>query len=587
MTEFESDVKRMILNAKAFYHKASLQYADAERVRKTASNFMTRYNPAYRSGNYVAQATPIPDSILAAVNSLGAPQAPLTPTPTPSQAPQQQTVSPAPPKQTNGVKSETPAETPAEVDETPDADQTAAEDMRTRSMSASRPEERAHERDASGKLNFAGMTFQRAQEMIMDEILHYEEPESGLAIYTPFVNLPSRQLVDYYQLIKTPISLKGVQKKVKGIQGRTTATGKTLLPTWDAFETEMSHIWKNARAYNEDGSDLYNLAGELEKHFRGLLDEAKLQVEGPSVKLKLNAPAKTSLKLRLGGAKASPGPRTKSETPGSSGEASKSAPQAPAVDPILERLQSSIQNPPDDSPSARDIAPDTGLTVFSRPTVPSSSDAAGQPTPPVPGFFADPSQPVANPEGRFPAPSLPIMPPMDPYAEFGFPRIDTSGREIFRKTDSQGKPLVRPIMPEILFSVHPHLHLEDPWIVSTKPDPHKREYYHSIQADPLEHFWHIRPHLPTFRNNPNSRILVTVNNVRLQEVDAPGCQPGNRDPEYPWFETRLIPGICNRIEVEALQGPVHIKPMQATPFEQLEWERSYLFIHLLRHPHTY
>ena len=38
----------------------------------------------------------------------------------------------------------------------------------------------------------------------------------------------------------------------------------TELKTWDAFENEMSYIWRNAREYNEDGSEISNLSYELE-----------------------------------------------------------------------------------------------------------------------------------------------------------------------------------------------------------------------------------------------------------------------------------------------------------------------------------
>ncbi len=55
-----------------------------------------------------------------------------------------------------------------------------------------------------------------------------------------------------------------MQKRVRGVRGRASATGVTELRSWDAFEHEMSLIWTNAREYNEDGSDMYNLAGELE-----------------------------------------------------------------------------------------------------------------------------------------------------------------------------------------------------------------------------------------------------------------------------------------------------------------------------------
>lgn len=86
----------------------------------------------------------------------------------------------------------------------------------------------------------------------------------GLQIFLPFQNLPSRSLKDYYQLIKDPMSLAAIQKKVRGVIGREAPTGHTLFKSWDAFEDAFSLIWKNARIYNEDGSDIYNLSLELE-----------------------------------------------------------------------------------------------------------------------------------------------------------------------------------------------------------------------------------------------------------------------------------------------------------------------------------
>ena len=85
----------------------------------------------------------------------------------------------------------------------------------------------------------------------------------GLQIFLPFQNLPSRSLKDYYQLIKDPMSLAAIQKKVRGVIGREAPTGHTLFKSWDAFEDAFSLIWKNARIYNEDGSDIYNLSLEL------------------------------------------------------------------------------------------------------------------------------------------------------------------------------------------------------------------------------------------------------------------------------------------------------------------------------------
>ena len=51
---------------------------------------------------------------------------------------------------------------------------------------------------------------------------------------------------------------------VRGIKGRDKPTGVSFFKSWQAFEDEISYIWKNARQYNEDGSEIFELAGEFE-----------------------------------------------------------------------------------------------------------------------------------------------------------------------------------------------------------------------------------------------------------------------------------------------------------------------------------
>ena len=80
----------------------------------------------------------------------------------------------------------------------------------------------------------------------------------------PFLNLPSRELRTYYQVIKHPQCFKGLQKLVRGIRGREKPTGVSLFKSWQAFEDEASIIWKNARLYNEDGSEIFQLATDFE-----------------------------------------------------------------------------------------------------------------------------------------------------------------------------------------------------------------------------------------------------------------------------------------------------------------------------------
>ena len=87
---------------------------------------------------------------------------------------------------------------------------------------------------------------------------------SGSDVSWPFLNLPARKLTDYYHLIKNPESLKRIEKKVRGIHGRDDPTGITMFKSWAAFEEHVSLIWRNAREYNEDGSEISILADKLE-----------------------------------------------------------------------------------------------------------------------------------------------------------------------------------------------------------------------------------------------------------------------------------------------------------------------------------
>lgn len=86
----------------------------------------------------------------------------------------------------------------------------------------------------------------------------------GRSISAPFINLPSRDLRTYYHVIKRPTSLKSLQKAIRGIKGREKAIDGSFYNSWQSFEYEVSFIWRNAREYNEDTSEIYHFAGLLE-----------------------------------------------------------------------------------------------------------------------------------------------------------------------------------------------------------------------------------------------------------------------------------------------------------------------------------
>lgn len=68
-------------------------------------------------------------------------------------------------------------------------------------------------------------------------------------------------------MITDPMSLKKLQKAVKGKHGRNDATGISEFKSWTAFEEKSKLLWTNAYYYNEEGSDIYVLAQDLEVGF--------------------------------------------------------------------------------------------------------------------------------------------------------------------------------------------------------------------------------------------------------------------------------------------------------------------------------
>ena len=65
-------------------------------------------------------------------------------------------------------------------------------------------------------------------------------------------------------VIKDPLSLKKLQKHVKGVHGRGERTGSSDFRTWASFEDKAKKLWENAYVYNEEGSEISNMAKELE-----------------------------------------------------------------------------------------------------------------------------------------------------------------------------------------------------------------------------------------------------------------------------------------------------------------------------------
>ncbi len=89
------------------------------------------------------------------------------------------------------------------------------------------------------------------------------DPPRGDIVFVNFIDLPSRQYKDYFNVIQDPLSLRGLFKLVTGKKGRAPPTGRTKFTSWQAFGEKASLLWTNAHYYNEEGSEVYVEATKL------------------------------------------------------------------------------------------------------------------------------------------------------------------------------------------------------------------------------------------------------------------------------------------------------------------------------------
>ncbi|KIH89296.1 bromodomain protein [Sporothrix brasiliensis 5110] len=304
LSELESYIKRMVLNVREFYPKGSQQVDDSERVRKATSNFMVKHNPAYKlNQGYTAVPTPIPDEDEDEDEDEGADGE------GDEDADGEGDEDADGDDDAKGEDDEGAAEEEAGDNEEEDEDEdnvgtparrksSSAKSMRGTPLRVVRKTDRTvtpslkQDHDFDG-VPYKGLSFQEAQEKIVEEIIRRpDEEDPSYGYFEPFFNLPPRTLKDYFQVIKDPLSIKKLQKLVKGIRSRTDRSGVSEYKSWAAFEEKASLLWENAYYYNEDGSPIANMAKELEKMFRDELRQAKEVVqEPPQPKIKIKSAA--------------------------------------------------------------------------------------------------------------------------------------------------------------------------------------------------------------------------------------------------------------------------------------------------------
>jgi len=140
LTQVESDVKRMVANAKQFNDDKSIVFGDAERVRKLLSNWMKVHNPAYLDPEYTAFPTPIPGEV-----------------------------------EHNGTHSATPARGAVERPKKPTINLGKA--RRQSPPPQPEPEEPEQLDPSTESGDFTGKSFGEAQQQIIQELIEYTDDE--------------------------------------------------------------------------------------------------------------------------------------------------------------------------------------------------------------------------------------------------------------------------------------------------------------------------------------------------------------------------------------------------------------------------
>ncbi|KAH0364279.1 Bromodomain-containing protein, partial [Aureobasidium melanogenum] len=493
LSTVESDIKRMVANAKQYNDDKSTVYQDAERIRKALSNFMTKHNPAYKDPNYIAIPTPIPGGDDDA---------------TASSAPPTRETSEQPKKITISLKA-----------------------SRDRKSSAAPPaaSSPALTQDDSDPTDFAGKTFQQAQEHIINGLISHTDQE--LEIFQPFVTLPPRTLTDYYNIIKKPTSLTSVHFK-----------------TWDAFEDEVSYIWRNARDYNEDGSDIFNLSIEFEDLFKERLATAKSQVDEPTQpKIKLNAPRPKPV-LHLG-ARGSPAPRgtpaddkkEEAVTNGataSSAAASRSNSQVPgtanstgitASSPVATTTAVKTEKPVAASPSLATVRPQSIAPDAKQSPRPGTANAM-LPPPSVRGISGSPHPSML--------PHVPHVPQYVPPPTF----LDKFARS---------KPVSEALLPSVVITAHPQLNNPKPFRLDIPPSSKFTQQSLTMAIPSAQYYISIIPTVSQrLLMQRQYKLFVTLNNVRLMSTVRDFMVGGVADRKIV-YDTALNAGV-NRIEIEVV-----------------------------------
>lgn len=576
LTSLESDLKRLIQNAKEFNARDSLIHKDAERIRKLMASWMPKYNPAYRDPNYAPFPTPIPQHLLNG---------------------HQQSIPAVGDDLDAEGESDHDVAAFAGASATPKTDTPPSENRRTGVRRASYDRKRRASSTPGPNISlravtsYSGLSFQQAQEKIVEEIAQFKEDEDDdYPKYEAFINLPDRKAYkDYYKVIPHPVSLNKLKKEVRGTNaanGRE-STGVTNFKTWESFEEEASLIWKNALHYNEDGSDISLLAKDLEIFFHKRLAVAKKVVPEPAQpKLKLKVSAQDSapkIMLRMGvkGSPAeSPAPTPTSVTTNSSNpvqnNASAGLSQPTAVPRNVDRTRSTSGSVDAQStaPSAvvetvkNEEKPSPSLVHTASTQSPLSLNSTFTPSISMPPPMAT----TTSTNGSMINGAMAASPHHVPSPYQALPSLIHDS-----KWRASGRNLSDAMITKVNLRSHPGLNLPRHFTMDLDAKDTLSQQSFTVNFPPTHYYLQIKPSISPSLMERQHKLFVTSGSTRLLAMPQVPGQPV--DQTNPLFEARLLPGV-NRIEIELIAALPKAARTPTRP--EAELEKFTIFANLSR-----
>ncbi|KAK7404129.1 hypothetical protein QQX98_010087 [Neonectria punicea] len=576
LAELESYFKRMIANAKEFYPRSSSIFDDAERIRKALSNYMTKTNPAYHNRGYQAVPTPLPPDSDDAEEEDG--EGEENDKGDGEQEGEDEDAENEDENADEEEREEEPEEEEEEEEEPssrkrsiilkrrgPGRPTRAAASKTQESPQPSTPSRPDHQFE---NVLYKGLNFQQAQEKIVEELLRHHEPEYEDAYFEPFINLPPRALRDYYKVITDPLSIKKLQKMVKGVHGRGDAAGVSDFKTWSAFEEKSKLLWTNAFFYNEEGSEIYTLAQELAKFFSKELKKAQAVVQEPTqakIKLKVgqgaeSTPSAKKITIHVGGR----GDSTNSPAPQATQPVDRptngqpvngthtAAPAQPSL-PQLDKARSVSASVPSPSPSAQvtlnvEDGAAASPVVVARSASTVSAQAAPIASAPIPAVQ---SQPVVH----------------NPLA---------NGYMEQKRYRGPGKGIDDALISSVRVQLHPTVQIQSPTIATVMPHPTEMVQSATVNLPAHLNRVLIIPLLPDLLRTRQYSLWTMVNKQPLKpsHQQAPGQQPHERA-----FEAILHPGV-NVVETHLIAAIPRSERVPGGP--EVELEVFTIFINVLR-----